>query len=193
MDSATLLGVVGISGTLLGTVVGALGTLGSAAVTNRGQSAVEEQKARRQAYSVCSTALMVRRDDAIALMEAFRDDGFDQAAVQAQLQSLDEQRAAVARAVGAVAVEGPSMVALAAEQAAGGIGVMVGRMRDWAAAVDGGRDREELVSSQFQFGRENEDIVRQQVETFSVACRKVLHPAEPGFLIPRPRRRFWRR
>jgi hypothetical protein len=51
MDSATLLGLAGIGGTLLGTAIGAGGTLGAARVTSRGQAGVEEQKARRQAYS----------------------------------------------------------------------------------------------------------------------------------------------
>ena len=100
MDSATLLGVVGIGGTLLGAVAGALGALGSAAVTTRAQSAVEEQRARRQAYSACSTALRARRDDAVALMETFLNDDFNQRAAHQQLGKLEAQRADVARTVG---------------------------------------------------------------------------------------------
>ena len=92
MDSTTLLGLAGIGGTLLGTAIGAGGTLGSARVTSRGQADVEEQKARRQAYSTCATALLARRDAAVALLEAFPEDSFDPIAVQALLQHLDAQR-----------------------------------------------------------------------------------------------------
>ena len=93
------------------------GALGAARVTSRGQADLEEQKARRQAYSVCATALLARRDAVVALLETFPEDVFDQAAAQVQSQNLDEQRAAVARAVGAVAVEGPYAVAHSAEYA----------------------------------------------------------------------------
>lgn len=108
MDSTTSLALAGIGGTLFGTAVGAGGTLGAARVTSRGQADLEEQKARLQAYSACATALLARRDAAVALLETFPEDVFDQAAAQVQSQNLDEQRAVVARAVGAVAVEGPS-------------------------------------------------------------------------------------
>lgn len=87
MDSTTLLGLAGIGGTLLGTVVGAGGTLGSARVTSRRQADVEEQKARRLAYSACATALLARRDTAVALLETFPQDSFNPAAVQALLQN----------------------------------------------------------------------------------------------------------
>ncbi len=80
MDSTTLLALAGIGGTLLGTAVGAGGALGAARVTSRGQADLEEQKARRQAYSACATALLARRDAAVALLEAFLEDVFDQAA-----------------------------------------------------------------------------------------------------------------
>ncbi len=83
MDSTTLLSLAGIGGTLLGTLLGAGGTLGAARVTNRGQASVEEQKARRQVYSACATALLARRDAADALLETFLADSFDSAAAQA--------------------------------------------------------------------------------------------------------------
>ena len=178
MDSTTLLGLAGIGGTLLGTAVGAGGTLGAARVTSRGQVDLEEQKARRQAYSACSTALLARRDAAVALLETFPEDVFDQAAAQVQLQNLDEQRAAVARAVGAVAVEGPYAVAQSAEYAGFAIEVLAGRLRDWVAYVVGGRAREELVQSQMRYGREDQSQVQQMVDDFTAECRKVLHPAE---------------
>jgi 7-keto-8-aminopelargonate synthetase-like enzyme len=98
VDSTTLLGVVGIAGTLLGTLAGAGGVLGAARVTSRGQAEVEEQRARRQAYSACSTALLARRDAAITLLNAFsREDDFDLAVARARMQDLDDQRAIVAR------------------------------------------------------------------------------------------------
>jgi hypothetical protein len=68
VDSTTLLGLVGIAGTLLGTAIGARGATSAARVTSRGQAEVEEH-----------------------------------------------QRATVARAVGAVVVEGPYQVAAGAE------------------------------------------------------------------------------
>ena len=89
MDSATLLGVVGIGSTLLGAVARAPGALGAVAVTTRAQSAVEEQRARPQAYSACSTALRARRDDDV-----------NQRAAHQQLGKLEAQRADVARTVG---------------------------------------------------------------------------------------------
>ncbi|MFE2970548.1 hypothetical protein ACFXKC_44410 [Streptomyces sp. NPDC059340] len=114
MDSTTLLGVVGVGGTLLGTVVGAVGTLGAARITSRTQAAGEEQKARREAYSACATACQVRRDAVAALLDAFDSDGFDMGSVRARIQSIDEQREAVAKAVGAVMIEGPRDVAIRA-------------------------------------------------------------------------------
>lgn len=193
MDSTTSLALAGIGGTLFGTAVGAGGTLGAARVTSRGQADLEEQKARRHAYSACATALLARRDAAVTLLETFPEDVFDQAAAQVQSQNLDEQRAVVARAVGAVAVEGPYAVAQSAECAAYAIEVLAGRLRDWVASVVGGQDREELVQSQMRYSREDQRQVQQDVDDFTAECRKVLHPAEGGRPTGwrRPRRYPW--
>jgi len=180
MDSTTLLALAGIVGTLLGTAVGAVGTLGAARVTSRGQADVEEQKARRQTYSACATSLLARRDAAAALLGTFREHSFDLAAAQALLQNLDEQRDNVARAVGAVAVEGPDAVADSAEYAAAVIDGLAGRLRDWLAAVVSGENRAELVQSQLTYGLDDEHEMQQQVDDFTAECRKVLHPAESG-------------
>jgi hypothetical protein len=189
MDSTTLLGLAGISGTLLGTAVGAGGTLGSARITSRGQADVEEQKARRQAYSACATALLARRDAAVALQDAFREDSFDGGAAQALLHHLDEQRDGVARTVGAVAVEGPDVVARSAEYAARAIEQLAGRHRDWLASILGGEDRETLVQSQLRYSREDQRTVDEDVDRFTAECRNVLHPGESS----RPARRRLRR
>ncbi|MGW6803685.1 hypothetical protein, partial [Streptomyces sp. NPDC055039] len=178
VDSTTLLGLAGIGGTLLGAVAGAAGTLGSARITSRAQANTEEQKARRQAYSACATALLARRDAAAALLDAFKGDDFDQAAAQARLQEVDGQRDAVARAVGAVAVEGPYDVAHAAETAAKAIELLSGRIRDWAAEVTGGRDRDELLQSQLQFAHRDQADMEQMLDNFTAKCRKVLRPTE---------------
>jgi hypothetical protein len=189
VDSTTLLGLVGIAGTLLGTAVGAGGVLGAARVTSRGQAEVEEQRARRQEYGACSTALLARRDSTVALLDAFFGDDLGQPLAQARMQELDDQRATVARAVGAVAVEGPYAVATSAEYAAHAIEHLAGRLRDWVASVAGGEDRRELVQSQGQFARDDELQVAEAVATFTGECRKVLHPAEVEGFPWRPRRR----
>ncbi|MFM9625110.1 hypothetical protein ACKI14_45220 [Streptomyces turgidiscabies] len=178
MDSTTLLGLAGIGGTLLGTVAGAAGTLGAARITSRGQANTEEQKARRQAYSACATALLARRDAAAALLDAFKGDDFDQAAVQTRLQEVEGQRDAVARAVGAVAIEGPYNVANAAEHAAKDIEFLSGRIRDWAAEVADGRDRDELLRTQLQYALRDQADMEQMLDNFTARCRKVLRPAE---------------
>jgi hypothetical protein len=178
MDSTTLLGLAGIVGTLLGTTVGAGGTFGAARVTSRGQADVEEQKARRQVYGTCATVLLVRRDAAAALLDAFREDSFDSTAAQALLQNLDAQRDGVARAVGAAAVEGPDTVANSAEFAAAALEELAARLRDWVASVASGRDREELVRSQLPFALADVRQMQQQVGDFTAECRKVLHPDE---------------
>ncbi|MFE4861453.1 restriction endonuclease [Streptomyces sp. NPDC056670] len=67
MDSTTLLGLAGIGGTPLGAAAGAAGVLGAARISSRAQAHTEEQKARRQAYSVCATVLLARRDAIAAL------------------------------------------------------------------------------------------------------------------------------
>ena len=180
MDSTTLVALAGIGGTLLGTAVGTGSTLGAAIVARRGQADLEDQKARRQAYSACSTNLLARRDGATALLDFLREDVFDQAAAQVRLQNLDEQRAAVAETVGAVAVEGPYAVAQSAEDAAYAIEVLAGRLRDWVADVVGGRDREELVQSQIRYAREDQSEMQKDVDHFTAECRKILHPAESG-------------
>jgi hypothetical protein len=190
VDSTTLLGVVGIAGTLLGAVAGAGGVLGAARVTSRGQAEVEEQRARRQAYAACSTALLARRDAAAALRGAFFEDGLSQPRAQARMTDLDDQRAIVARTVGAVAVEGPNEVASGAEHAAHAIEQLAGRLRDWVALVAGGEDRLSLAQSQGQYAHEDEHQAAEAVASFTAECRKVLHPAEvEGFPWRRRRRR----
>lgn len=189
MDSTTLLGLAGIGGTLLGTAIGAFGTLGAAKVTSRGQTDVEEQRARRQAYSACSTALTARRDAAFALLDAFPEDGSDLAALHGLLRKLDEQRDGVARAVGAAVVEGPYQVAVSADGGGFAVEVLAGRLRDWVAAVAAGEDREELVRSQLRYGREDQHEVQRSVDDFAAECRKVLHPKEKdGWTYKRARR-----
>lgn len=180
MDSTTLLGLAGIGGTLLGAVAGAGGAVGSARVTSRGQADVEEQKARRQVYSMCATALLARRDAAVAFLDAF-DGGFDPSAANSALQNLlEEQRDGVARAVGAVAVEGPDDVALSAEFAARAIEVLAGRLRGWVTVIAAGESREALVRSQLGYARDDERIVGQAVDDFTAECRKVLQGAAPS-------------
>ncbi|MFI6620613.1 hypothetical protein [Streptomyces sp. NPDC050528] len=185
MDSTTLLGLAGIGGTLLGAVVGAAGILGSARITSRAQATMDEQNARRQAYSACATALLARRDATAALLDLFKSDDFDQAAVQARLQEVDEQRDPVARAVGAVTIEGPYHVAHGAASAAKAIGLLSGRIRDWAAEVAGGRDRDELLGSQLQFALRDQGDAEEMLDAFTAGCRKVLRPTESD----RPTRR----
>jgi hypothetical protein len=180
VDSTTLLGLVGIGGTLFGAAVGAGGTLGAARVTSRGHADVEEQKARRQVYSACATALLARRDAAVALLDAFPEDAFDPVVARSLLNNLDEQREDVARAVGAVAIEGPDAVAYSAEYAAYAIEQLASRLRDWLASIVGGEEREALVQSQLRYGREDQRTVSQDVDNFTTECRKVLHPAESG-------------
>jgi hypothetical protein len=154
VDSTTLLGLVGIAGTLLGTAIGARGATSAARVTSRGQAEVEEQRARRQAYAACSTALLALRDAAIALLNAFvLDDDSDLTVAQARMQDLDDQRAIVARAVVAVVVEGPYEVTVGAEASMNAVEELAGRLRDWVVSVAGGRDRGKLVQSQGRFGR----------------------------------------
>lgn len=181
VNSTTLLGLAGIGGTLLGAVVGAAGTLGSARITSRSQAATAEQTARRQAYSACATALLARRDAAATLLDLFRGDDFDPGAVQARLQEVDGQLDAVARAVGSVAIEGPHSVAHDAEWAAKVIEHLSRRIRDWAAEVADGRDRDELLRSQLQFALREQTDMEQMLDTFTAGCRKVLRPAEPDW------------
>lgn len=178
MDSATLLGLAGIGGTLVGTFVGALGTLGSARISSRGQVHLEERKARRQVYSACSTALVVRRDTARALAQSFREDDFDIEAARTLLQALESQGGTVMQAVGAVVVEGPDFPAGSAESAAEHLEVWVGRLRSWVADVGGGRSREELVNSQLRFCLEDEMLTGEAIDRFVRECRRVLHPGQ---------------
>lgn len=185
VDATTLLGLVGIAGTLLGAIAGAGGAIGAARVTRQGQAEVEERRARRQAYGACSTALLARRDAAIALLDAFFEDELKQAVAQVGMQDIDEQRGVVARAVGAVAVEGPYSVARSAEMAAYAVEGLAARLRDWVAVVAAGRDRGELVQSQGRFGREDQRHVEGLVSDFTAECRRVLHPAE----VEQPRHR----
>jgi len=115
----------------------------------------------------------------------FREDVFDATAAQSLLQNLDEQRDAVARTVGAVAVEGPDAVAGSAEYTARAIQELAGRLRDWLAFVMGGEDREELVTTHGRYERDDERYAEQGVSTFTAECRAVLHPARAaGRLTP---------
>ncbi|GHB71312.1 hypothetical protein GCM10010331_68980 [Streptomyces xanthochromogenes] len=178
MDSTTLLGLAGIGGTLLGAAAGAAGVLGAARISSRAQAHTEEQKARRQAYSVCATVLLARRDAIAALLDAFMNDDFDPVAARARLQVVDEQRDAVARAIGAVAVEGPYDVAHRAESAAKAIEILSGRLRDWTSDVAGGRNRNDLLASQSRYAVRDQADVEEMLDNFTVGCRKVLRPTE---------------
>jgi hypothetical protein len=193
VDSTTLLGLVGIAGTLMGTAIGARGATSAARVTSRGQAEVEEQRARRQVYAACSTALLARRDAAVALLNAFFGDSLSQFEAQARMTDLDDQRAIVARAVGAVVVEGPYAVATSAEYAAHAIEQLAGRLRDWVASVAGGEDRLDLARDQGEFAHEDEHLAAEAVADFTAECRKVLHPAEVEGFPWRRRRRWWLR
>jgi ABC-type histidine transport system ATPase subunit len=123
-------------------------------------------------------------------LDAFFDDDFDQASALSRLQELDEQRATVARAVGAVIIEGPYTVAHNAESAAIGVEEVAGRLRAWISDVARGREHMALVQDQMQYARRDQYEMQAVIERFADECRKVLHPTE----IDRPtrRRRRWR-
>lgn len=174
MDSATLLGIVGVAGTLVGAAIGAGSALGTALISNRGQASTEDQKSRRQAYGACATALLTRKDAAAALMDSLFEGDYDLGEARTQLQDLLNQRAAVMLTVGAVAVEGPQPVAWSAETAAEAIDLWAGRLRSWLAAAD----REHTINDQRPYGREDGDQVQVGIENFNAACRKILHPHE---------------
>src|SRR6185437_10533910 len=112
------------------------------------------------------------------LLEAFIEDSFDPAAAHVLMQKLDEQRDGVARAVGAVAVEGPEEVSFSAENAADSVEELAGRLRDWLASVAGGRDRAALIQSQLRYARDDQRTVGEGVDRFTARCREVLHPSE---------------
>ncbi|MFI8932384.1 hypothetical protein ACIG3E_32570 [Streptomyces sp. NPDC053474] len=188
MDATTLLGLSGIGGTLLGTLAGAGGVLGAARITSRGQAEAEELKARRQVYSACATALLARQDAVFLLLETFTADSFDLAVVQAGVRDTDDQRATVARAVAAVAVEGPDEAAHRASIASKTVEHLCTRLRDWAAAVAVGRSVDELLHSQLTFAQRDQAEVEDAVDDFTRVCRTVLHPADR----PPAARRLWR-
>ncbi|MGV9703893.1 hypothetical protein [Streptomyces sp. NPDC003483] len=185
MDSTTLLGVVGIGGTLLGTVIGAVGALGAARIASRTQVTTEEQKARRQAYGACATAFLARQDAVFALVKVVREEAarnviFDPAtgaAVEARLQAAEEMRDAVARAVGLVMVEGPYAVSHRAERSARAIEDLFGVLRAWSASIASGRDSEPVPSYHFLALSKMSDV-RESLDSFTNACRVVLRPLE---------------
>jgi hypothetical protein len=111
-------------------------------------------------------------------LDLFKGDDFDQAAVQRQLQEVDGQRDAVARALGAIAIEGPYDVAHDAQLAAKAIELLSGRIRDWVAEVAGGRDRDALLQSQLQFAFRDQGDMEQMLDNFAAGCRRVLRPTE---------------
>ena len=184
MDSTTLLGIVGIGGTLLGTFAGAYGAVTAARVSSRGQANVEDQRSRRQAYSACSTALITRRDAATALMDSLREEGFGPETAQILLKDLLDQRSAVMRMVGATVVEGPYPVARLAESAATALQEWVDRLRDWITTGD-----QDVINDQFRFGREDQQEVTRYIDEFARECRKVLHPQDEG----EPKTMLWLR
>lgn len=161
----------------MSTVAGACGVIGVAQVTRRRQTDVEEQRARRQVYGACATVLLARRRDAAsALLEAFFEDDFNLTVAQDRMRELDEQRDALARAVGAAAVEGPYSVTTSAKVAATAIKHLASRLLDWVATVVTGRDeRSELVREQRQYAFEDQREVGRLIDDFTAACREVLH------------------
>ncbi|MEV7401011.1 hypothetical protein AB0N93_11515 [Streptomyces sp. NPDC091267] len=182
MDPTTQLALMGVAGTVLGTLVGAGGAVRAAGISTRGQSTLEDHKSRRAAYNACTTALLVRRDAISALMDGMRSGDLDVESAKVKLQQVQAMRSDVMRTLGAVVVEGPQWPAVTAEGAAKHLDVWLDGLAYWIA-----EGMPERMRERDQWGNREQDrlLTELELERFWTACRQVLHPKEH-----RPVRRY---
>lgn len=145
---------------------------------------MEDLKARRTAYALCATAVIVRRDAITELMDSMRSWDLDLEQATQKLQQAREMRADVMRTVGAVVVEGPASPAGSAESAAQHLDVWLDGLAYWI-----GRGMPDTMREPDQWrGRlEDKTLTDEAIERFVTRCRRVLHPDDD-----RPAR-AWRR
>ncbi|MFJ6384649.1 hypothetical protein ACIQI7_32165 [Kitasatospora sp. NPDC092039] len=191
MDSTTLIGLVGIGATALGTIVGArtgaAGATRSAQITSQGQVQLANQAARRQLYTDAVTTLMACQAtvDSVIALAARRTraaDGPDcRDDVQFHLQHAEPALAAFRRHAAAINVEGPHYVARAANTALNASNEIVGRLREW---IDDGRPLREFVPAAIEYAWEDQRTLQESVLGFAAACQHTLHPQESADLAP---------
>jgi hypothetical protein len=184
MDSVTQVALLGVGGTVCAAMVGAVTTRSVAAMGWRGQESLEDQKARRTAYALCATALIVRRDALRELAEGMRLGDLDLEQATQKLQQAQEMRAEVMRTVGAVVVEGPASCAESAESAAKHLDVWLGGLAYWI-----GRGMPDVMREPDQWRGRSDDwtLTDDAIDRFVTRCRRVLHPDDD-----RPARSRWR-
>lgn len=178
VNSETLLGLAGIGGTLMAAALGSASSLRQASIARQAAADGEDQKARRQVYGACATVLLARRDAVTALRKLFLAAAFDQAAATPLLAEIEALRADVARAVGAVMVEGPEGVARKAHLGGQAVEELARLYRGWAAEVAEGRTLRQLITAELDYANEEELEAARWVDEFAEECRKVLHPDE---------------
>lgn len=116
MDPVTQGALIGVASAVLGSLVGAGGTVWAAGISARGQSFLEDLKSRRAVYTACAAALHVQRDAALRLMDVLDD--LDMGRARERLERAQAAHDEIGTTIGAVVVEGPEEVADSAEQAA---------------------------------------------------------------------------
>ena len=176
MKSETLLALAGIGATTFTAALGLIGTTRQAKITSRSAAAADDQKARRQAYGACATALMARRNAVTALGQLFLEDDLDHAAAGRLLAETESLRSDAARAVGAVMIEGPEDVARNAERASDAIEHAADRYKSWITQVAGGRLLTELCADQMQYAGQDQADIEHWIDGYAELCRRALHP-----------------
>ncbi|MFI1660453.1 hypothetical protein ACH4ZU_36910 [Streptomyces sp. NPDC020472] len=175
MDSVTLVALIGVGGTVVGSLAGVFGAGRTAKLSARAQSSLEDKRSRRAVYSACATALLVQNDAARRVMDLMDDPDVELARVTERLRQAQAAHDEIGSTVGAVTVEGPVDVAVSASEAAN-------RIRRWLDALEWQLDLGVMGHRRPQEHRDELRERRQEAATslavYSGLCRAALHPQE---------------
>ncbi|MEV6358339.1 hypothetical protein [Streptomyces hydrogenans] len=175
MDSVTLVALIGVGGTVVGSLAGVFGAGRTAKLGARAQSSLEDKKSRRAVYSACATALLVQNDAARRVMDLIDDPDANLARVTEKLSQAQAAHDEIGTTVGAVTVEGPIDVAVSASEASN-------RLRSWLDELESQLELGVLGHRRPQHQRDELSERRQDAATslamYSGLCRAALHPRE---------------
>ncbi|MFH9800481.1 hypothetical protein [Streptomyces virginiae] len=173
MDSQTLLGLAGIGGTLLGSVVGATGALRVARINTLSQADLASRAAQRQVYAVFCATLMSHAVRTAALQELLDAQPPDPDALSTAGSELVASRDAVVTAAAAVAIEGPPALSTRARAASSVVrlqGLLLQTMIDTRTTGQPLTDKYRTDATTAQLA------VNEYLDSFTNDCQLLLHP-----------------
>ncbi|WP_046780826.1 hypothetical protein [Streptomyces yangpuensis] len=173
MDSETLLGLAGIGGTLLGSVVGATGALRVARINTRSQADLASRAAQRQVYAAFCATVMAHTARTAALQELLDAQPPDPDALSTTGPELVASRDAVVTAAAAVAIEGPPALSTQARAAS----TVVRLQSLLLQTMINTRTTGQPLTEKYRTDATTAQLtVNKYLDTFTEDCQLLLHP-----------------